>query len=338
MLRVSKTTTARSTQFLFAIVLGFLLPVGAAADYSQHPAALALIDEMVVEHNFDRAELNALFSQIEMKQSIIDAMTRPAEKTKSWGEYRNIFIQPSRIAGGVAFWRDNAQVLAEVESRFGVPPEIVVAIIGVETLYGGNMGSYRVTDALATLAFDYPPRSPFFTDELKHFLILTREHDRVPLDFVGSYAGAMGLGQFMPSSYRNYALNYDADPFADIWTTPADAVWRVANYLQGYGWVAGKEIAGRAKVETDFDSSYVSSALEPDQEISGLHGVGVTALFPVEEGEPLTLMELQGQVGTEYWIGTENFYVITRYNHSRLYAMAVYQLASEINRQYLASQ
>ena len=201
--------------WLFCAVL--LVALAVRADYSQHPDAQAVINELVQEEGIPRADLEAALAAASYQQSIVDAMNRPAERVLSWGEYRDIFLRDNRIDGGVEFWRANAEVLNVAETEFGVPAEFIVAIIGVETLYGRITGSYRVIDALTTLAFDYPARAPFFRSELKHFLTFTAEHQRDPLDYTGSYAGAMGYGQFMPSSYRHYAVDFDGDDFLATW-------------------------------------------------------------------------------------------------------------------------
>ncbi len=312
-------------------VLFTSLTVPALADYSGNELALDFINEVVADEGFNRSELIELFSQAERKQSIIDAMDRPAEKTLTWGEYRKIFLRNSRIHNGVAFWEKNRTVLAAAEARFGIPAQYIVAIIGVETFYGRNTGSYRVLDALATLAFNYPKRAPFFRSELKHFLLLARDQGRNPLELNGSYAGAMGLGQFMPSSYRAYAVGYEEDGFIDIWTDPNDAIWSVANYLAQHGWQAGEPVAARAVVADNHDSEFINQGLKPNHSFSELASVGITSSQSgIRADGPATAMRLEGDRGAEYWIGAYNFYVITRYNHSRLYAMAVFQLAEEI--------
>lgn len=301
-------------------------------DYSKNESTLQFIDEMAAEEGFDKVELASLFSQVEKKQSIIDAMNRPAEKVLTWAEYRKIFLRQSRIKGGVSFWRKNADVLAAAEAKYGVPAEIIVSIIGVETQYGGNTGSFRVMDALSTLAFDYPRRSPFFTSELKHFLILAREQDQAPLELKGSYAGAMGLGQFMPSSYRAYAADYDEDGFIDIWSNEADAIWSVANYLARHGWKKGELITLTATASKGYDESVVNQNLKPELSIADIEAAGIAVKPDLSGDEMATAMRLEGTRGTEYWVGLHNFYVITRYNHSKLYAMAVFQLAEEIRK------
>lgn len=307
-----------------------------SANYAGNELTEAFIDEMATEENFDREELQALFSQVEKKQSILDAISRPAEKTLTWGQYRKIFMKKSRIDGGAKFWSNNKTALKDAEARYGVPAEIIVSIIGVETLYGGNTGSYRVMDALSTLAFDYPKRAPFFRSELKHFLILAREQNRSPLELKGSYAGAMGLGQFMPSSYRAYAADYDKDDFIDIWANESDAIWSVANYLKENGWVDDdKVIASRARVTSEYNPDVMNQGLKPKFTLKELAEAGVAPTIQgLSEDAMATAMMLEGNDGTEFWIGMHNYYSITRYNRSILYAMAVFQLAEEIRKTY----
>ena len=312
-----------------------LLSTPGFADYTDNELAQVFIDEMVANENFDRAELQVLFGQVERKQSIIDAISRPAERTLTWGKYRKIFLKKSRIEGGAEFWAENRTVLDAAEKRYGIPAEIIVSIIGVETLYGGNTGSYRVMDALSTLAFDYPKRAPFFRSELKHFLILAREQNQPPLELKGSYAGAMGLGQFMPSSYRAYAADYDEDGFIDIWTNRSDAIWSVANYLKRHGWSNGEAITSRAQVVEGYNAAVMNQGLKPEFTLTQLAESGVTPVMDGLSGDmPATAMMLEGTQGKEFWLGLHNFYVITRYNHSKLYAMAVFQLAEEIRNTY----
>ena len=304
----------------------------AGDNYGSNPAALAVIDELVAEEGFDREALVTVFADTSRQDSIIDAMNRPAEKTKAWYEYRQIFLNDKRIDGGVAFYREHADTLARAEEATGVPAEIIVAIIGVETYYGRITGSYRVIDALATLAFDYPRRSEFFTAELKHYLILTREQGMDPLQPVGSYAGAMGYGQFMPSSYRSYAVDFDGDDKTDIWANPVDAIGSVANYFKAHGWRPGGPVTVRTTPPAPGPEDMLSRgrALKPRFTVSEFLAAG----FGVEDGvDPQAQaigIEFELEDGLEYWLGLHNFYVITRYNHSAMYAMAVYDLSQAI--------
>lgn len=313
-----------------AVVLCVGCSAALAAGYADHPSAKEFIATMEKEHGFSSAELESWLSKAQKQQSILDAIARPAEKTKTWGEYRKIFVTSARTDKGVEFWQQNEEALARAEAQYGVPAEIIVAIIGVETRYGQHMGGYRVLDALATLAFDYPPRSPFFTKELGQFLLLTREQQRDPLSLKGSYAGAMGYGQFMPSSYRAYAADFDDDGFIDIWENRTDAIGSVANYFVRHGWVAGQPVVVPARAAADHDKAVINDSLRPLHTVASLKAKGFTPVVPQPDDSAATAIELEGDKGIEHWMGLNNFYTITRYNHSRLYAMAVYQLSQEI--------
>ena len=315
------------------VLLSVLASAYADERYGEHPEVKTFISEMVSEHGFTQAELENLFDQAVKKQKILDAISRPAERTLTWADYRKIFVTDSRINGGVTFWQENETVLNRAAEEFGVPAEIIVAIIGVETRYGGNKGSYRVLDALSTLAFDYPRRAKFFRKELKEFLLLAREQKQNPLDLVGSYAGAMGYGQFIPSSYRAYAVDYDKDTFADIWNNTEDAIGSVANYFKRHGWLPGEQVVVRSRVEKTFDESIINDSLKPKRDLAAVKAKGFVPTKPLDDAQPASAIRLEGQYGTEYWIGLQNYYVITRYNHSRLYAMAVWQLSQEIAAQ-----
>lgn len=307
--------------------------VATAADddvYRNNELANKFVAEMVKEHDFDKVELDAWFASATKKQTILDAISRPAEKRLTWAQYRKIFVTTSRIKKGVAFWKEHEDILSKVEQEFGVPAEVIVAIIGVETRYGQNKGSFRVIDALSTLAFDYPPRSKFFRKELKEFLLLSREQKQDPLELIGSYAGAMGYGQFIPSSYRAYAVDYDKDGFADIWNNTDDAIGSVANYFKVHGWTSNQAVVVRSRVAKNIDESVINQSLKPKATIDELSKKGFTPVKPLKYSGNATAMRLEGEWGAEFWLGLHNFYVITRYNHSRLYAMAVWQLSQEI--------
>jgi len=318
-------------QLLTALTM--MLAVNHANADDELPGVDVFIDEMVAEHQFDKKALQTVFDQVEVKQSILKAISRPAEKSKPWYEYRNIFIQDSRINGGVSFWKKHADDLARAEQVYGVPAEIIVAILGVETRYGGNVGSFRVIDALSTLAFRYPPRSKFFRSELKHFFVLTREEDMSQLTPIGSYAGAMGLGQFMPSSYRAYAVDFDADKHRDIWTNPTDAIGSIANYLKRHGWIANQSIVHKAEVQ-QAPTALIEKGLKPSLSRQQLTSAGVDVASLPNGDDSLSTFSLTQKSGEEYWVARQNFYSITRYNHSRMYAMAVTQLAEAIRNKY----
>ncbi len=288
------------------------------------------IDEMVAKHGFQRADLVALFEKVQPRERIIQIMTAPAEG-KPWNKYRPIFVNEARIRGGVDFWRDNNAALARAESQYGVPAEIIIAIIGVETRYGGNMGGFNVIDALATLAFDYPPRAEYFRSELEQFLLLTREEHLDPLLPKGSYAGAMGEAQFMPSSYRNYSVDFDGDGRRDLWHSTSDAIGSVAHYLSGYGWQRAQPIATPAQVTgNSYESVLDEKPVKPTRTITEFRTHGVQPQSRLDKDQLATLLRFETDTGDEFWLGLDNFYVITRYNHSHRYAMAVYQLSQEI--------
>ncbi len=306
----------------------------ATADYSQHPLAAEFVNEMVQQHGFSAAELNQWLRKAEKRQPILDAIARPAEKSKTWKEYRPIFIVPMRITNGVNFWNANREALAHAEKEYGVPAEIIVAIIGVETNYGKNTGNWYVIDALTTLAFDYPPRAPFFRSELVNYFILTREQKHNPLEFKGSYAGAMGYGQFMPSSYRNFAVDFSGDGFTDIWNNPTDAIGSIANYFKMHGWQKGKPVVVPAQLKNSraqvAQHSSFNKVEPPVLTVNDWKKIGVVPTARVAARTPVISIEFDGVNGLEYWFGMQNFYTITRYNRSPMYAMAVYDLSLDI--------
>jgi membrane-bound lytic murein transglycosylase B len=302
-------------------------------NYAEHEAATALIDELVAEEGFEREELQQLFAEAERKDSILEAIARPAEKTKPWYDYREIFVTDKREKQGLEFYREHSATLARAEQETGVPAEIIVAIIGVETYYGRITGSYRVIDALSTLAFDYPRRSEFFTKELKNFLVLSREQGLDPLTLKGSYAGAMGYGQFMPSSYRAYAIDFDGDGLTDIWNNPVDAIGSVANYFKAHGWRPGEQVVAVASAAPDVGEEWfirTRADLKPRFTVAEFAVAGVTSTDELDPQASAVAMKFELEDGYEYWLGLHNFYVTTRYNHSAMYAMSVYQLSQRI--------
>ncbi len=299
-----------------------------AGDYSGHKAVQGVI-AAAEEAGVDPSWSMDLIEAAERQQSILDAIARPAEKTKPWHEYRKIFLTERRIREGVEFWDANASILKTVEQRSGVPPEVIVAIIGVETYYGRISGSYRVIDALATLAFDYPRRSAFFTRELEQFLVLAWESNKNPLAIRGSYAGAMGYGQFMPSSYRSYARSFEGGPAPDIWDNVADAINSVGNYLKAHGWRAGDGVVVDA-VADDTELSIFDSGLKPSLTVAELELAGVRPIETLKPSMVVTPLRLEEQNGPRHWLGLHNFYVITRYNHSAMYAMAIWELSEAL--------
>lgn len=313
------------------VFMGMSLVLGAnAGDYSHHPKARAFVERMTTEHGFDRAQLEKVLDQAEKKQTILDAIARPAEKTKPWHEYRNIFLDDKRITLGVEFWRENADTLAKVAEQYSVDPAIIVAIIGVETRYGSYMGNHRVIDALATLGFDYPPRSAFFEGQLEQFFLLAREQNQDPLALTGSYAGAMGYGQFIPSSYRHYARDFDGDGVADIWNNKKDAIASVGHYFKAHGWQKGQPVVAKVKVAKPLSAEDLNSRQRPSKSVKAWRDKGVVPGVAVDEASPAVLFEYEQPENKEYWLGFNNFYVITRYNRSHMYALAVWQLSEAI--------
>lgn len=303
-----------------------------AGDYDGSPQVAQFVGEMTRDYGFADEQLLSLFQDVERKQSILDAISRPAERVKPWKDYRPIFLTDARIKRGVEFWNQNAEALARAEKDYGVPAQYIVAIIGVETFFGRNTGNYRVMDALSTLAFDYPPRADFFRKELKQFLLLAREQQVDPLGLNGSYAGAMGLPQFMPSSFRAYAVDFDGDGHINIWTDPTDAIGSVASYFKQHGWQAGEPVASQAELSMDSAQDAITQGLEPQMNLGQLRAAGWRTHDVLRDDLKVTAIRFEGADGPEYWVGLPNFYVITRYNRSAMYAMAVHQLAGEIVR------
>ena len=286
-------------RFLLSLLLLLFFANAHGGDYSEKTELHQFIKELVAEHGFDETFLRHVFDQAVYKQSIVDAISRPAEKTLRWKEYRKIFLTDSRIRNGVKFWKSNRETLERAEEAYGVPPSVVVAVIGVETLYGKHMGNYRVLDALTTLAFDYPKRGKFFRRELKEFLLLVREEEQDITKLLGSYAGAMGYGQFIASSYRMYAIDFDNDGTRDIWLNPVDAIGSVANYLKRHGWRKGEPITGRARVSGDQSVHLFKNDLKPSITVAELASNGVIPLDSFDERLKAAPISLTGKSGTE---------------------------------------
>lgn len=304
--------------------------VSAEASYWERPVVKNFVDTMVKKHQFNKQELQNWFSTSKKHQSIVDAMMRPAEG-KPWKEYRPIFLTDNRITKGVMFWQQNRELLEKAEKQFGVPAEIIVAIIGVETYYGRHSGRYPVLDALATLGFDYPPRSKFFKKELEQFLLLARDEKLVIKETLGSYAGAMGMGQFISSSYRQYAVDFDRDGQRNLWQV-TDAIGSVANYFKRHGWRMNEPVVVKADGNGKSHNKE-GRMMKPHRSIDSFRQQGLNFQPGIKtKDNQAVLIKLDGKQGTEYWIGLHNFYVISRYNHSPLYSMAVYQLSEEIKK------
>jgi len=309
-------------------------PLPAKLPGETHPGQFALARELGAKlggTRLDRTEsaINAILAGATYQQSIIDAITRPAEG-KPWRDYRPIFINDARIDGGVVFLRENRVLLDEVSKKYGVPAEVIVAIIGVETSYGRITGNYRVLDALTTLAFYYPKRAPFFRGELVQLLSLPEETFPKPIEALqGSYAGAMGWGQFMPTSFANWAVDHDADGDIDLWSSKHDIFASIANYFVKHGWQTGGPVVHRARAEAGV-KPFVAAGLEPALDVARLRDLGFRAENEIDGKLPASMITLEGSEGTEYWITHQNFFVISRYNRSPMYSLAVHQLAERI--------
>ena len=319
---------------LLCVLLGNLLPLVGhcqhAAAFSQNPEVKAFITDMHDRYGFDVSHLTQQFATIRPNAVVLRAIRPPAvpEKQRSWQRYRERFVNSQRIAGGISFWRRNAATLQRAQAIYGVPPEVIVAIIGVETVYGQDMGSFGVLEALASLAFEYPPRAEFFRGELEQFLLLARESGVSPLSVKGSYAGAIGIPQFMPSSQRRFAVDFDGDDRIDLRNSTADAIGSVARFLQQHGWQYGAPVAVPARVTAD-PVPLLVLGIKPSLTVSELAREGVVAAAASDLPAALIDLVTPG-AATEYWLGFDNFYVITRYNRSSFYAMAVFQLAEAL--------
>ncbi|KOC88846.1 lytic murein transglycosylase B [Winslowiella iniecta] len=316
---------------------GFLLepshaihPLG--GDFAGNPATERFIDKMVSKHGFDRQQLHDVLAQTKRLDFVLRLMDRqapsygpPSGPNGAWIRYRNKFITPDNVQNGVAFWHQHQDALTRAYQVYGVPPEIIVGIIGVETRWGRVMGKTRIIDALATLSFAYPRRAEYFSGELETFLLMARKEQDDPLDLRGSYAGAMGYGQFMPSSFKDYAVDFNGDGHINLWD-PVDAIGSVANYFKQHGWQSNQSIAipasGQAPgLETGFKTRYSPATLA---------AAGLRPQAPLQNNQQVSLLRFDMGTSYQYWYGLPNFYVITRYNHSNHYAMAVWQLGEAV--------
>ncbi len=321
-----------TSRLLAGVALCVLSVANALAIDLDQPEVIAFIDSMVEQHDFDREELRDTLGAAEVKQSILDAIARPAEKTKSWAEYREIFITPERIRAGAQFWTEHEDALRQVSESTGVPMEMLVGIIGVETYFGRITGSFRVLDALSTLAFSYPPRAKFFRRELEEYLLLVREESMQATDATGSYAGAMGRPQFMPSSYRAYAVDATGDGKRDIWNDWTDVAGSIANYFLEHGWKSGEEVAAQASLGGSWQGPVPKpeNTLKPSGTVASLSRKGVMFVTNLPGDSKGELLTYEAAEGLEHWVGFHNFFVITRYNRNVMYALAVHQLGQEI--------
>lgn len=316
---------------LLPLLTALSLAAPTAVDTSRQDVA-SFIDLMESRHGIPAAETRQILATAEIQSRILEAMRRPAEKVKPWHEYRQIFMTDKRIDAGVTFWRTHEATLSRIQSETGIPAEIIVGILGVETLYGKIKGSYRVVDALATLAFEYPPRSKFFTSELEQFLLLTREQDIDPLTATGSYAGAMGGPQFISSSYRAYAVDSGGDGKVDLWDDWEDIIGSVANYFSRHGWRPGQPVF--ARLSGDPGDWAMSDGLKLDRSVSDLRANGIDVDPTGRADDEVMIFSLEEADGPSYLVGYRNFYVITRYNRSNKYAMAVFELGQAVRARF----
>lgn len=314
------------------VILLAAIAIASPVAHAQDPAQARrdFIDRMSVEHGFDRSELDALFAGVEINDSVLQAISRPAERVLAWHEYRDIFVTDARVSSGVEFWSRHAAEIHAAAEAYGVAPEIIVAIVGIETWFGTRMGRYRVLESLSTLAFAYPPRARFFANELESFLLLVREESIDPLDVLGSYAGAMGAGQFIPTSFRAYAVDANADGRRDLWTDWEDVLGSVANYFKAHGWRDAEPVVVRATLRSGAMSAEPPNSMDLNETIGTLTQSGYVFPTDLPASTPATVLGLDGRDGREYWVGYHNFRVITRYNRSVMYALAAQQLADAI--------
>lgn len=321
------------------------------SNYSHRPEAAKIIKALTAQ-GLNPQWVSYQLAHATRQESILKAMSAPAEKRLTWGSYRAIFLNKKRIRLGAAFWKAHAKTLARADKEYGVPPQIILAILGVETYYGQNMGDYRVLDALATLGFDYPPRASFFLKQLEAFFVLSQKAHISVSEATGSYAGAMGMAQFIPTSYLAYAVDFDHDGKIDLINSADDAIGSIANYFAEHHWQKGLPVAAQATVTGDnWQAAFTTAQLKPAMTLTTAKQAGITALAcsgqhvpsaycfdKLPAATPVAALELAGAYGKEYWLTTNNFYTITRYNHSPLYAMAVFQLATHIKAAFEETQ
>lgn len=324
----------RITWMSFISLLFFSFSSFSTTAFVQRKDVQQFIKSMVKQYHFNEKDLIATMNQVKIQPQIIQSMEKPYEQ-KSWDVYSAIFLTPQRLKGGLDFWHANQKILDQAQKRYGVPAEIIVAILGVETLYGERKGEYRVLDALSTLAFNYPKRSPYFTKELKEYLLLCREHKVAATKYLGSYAGAMGQPQFMPSSYRYYAVDFYNKGTRDLINNNGDVIGSIANYFHKHGWKTNEGIAQTAKIRGYRIKHIIKNPRSANYHYSQLVAAGVkpiTASYnhPTRAG----LIELNTQEGNEYWLAYPNFFVITRYNSSPQYALVVYLLSQQLKQHW----
>ena len=318
------------TPSLIILALVFVSPSAFSLQTSDYKQLDTLFKQVASKTDYTVPQLQALFESVEIKPRIIETMDRPAESTLTWTQYRKIFLTEKNISRGAEFWKTNSNTLARAEKKYGVPPEIIVATLGVETRYGSNTGSFRVIDALATLALEYPRRSKYFSRELENFLLLTDQHKLDPLSVTGSYAGAIGLPQFMPSSYLSYAVDFSNDGYSDLVNSVDDAIGSIASYYHEHGWKPGQPVSWLASDVNSSANKLLVKKRRTDRSLNELLQKGFTMQEPVDPEIKVGLIRLEGDKDPEYRLAFDNFFVITRYNTSKLYATAVQLLGEEI--------
>lgn len=327
-------------RFIYAIPLLLLSFAAHSTPAAMLPGIPEFIDEMVVKHKFKRAELEKVFGQAQYLPNVIEAISRPAT-LKPWPEYRAAFVNQERISLGLIFWKKYRQTLQSAERKYGVPQEIILAVIGVETVYGQDAGTFRTIDALTTLAFDYPRRADFFRRELENYLLLAREQQFNLLAIRGSYAGALGIPQFMPSSYRTYGVDFNGNHRIDLLHEARDAIGSVARYLKSYGWVGsvskplrlmGVEVTPPVAVRVHVSEEICAGDITTPRSVAAwsLAGIAPSENLAHSQDDPARLIDLTVPDGKEFWLAFNNFDVITRYNNSDFYAMTVFQLAEAL--------
>ena len=326
----------RITWLAFTLFFTFSISSYADSTFTKRKDVQAFMNMMVKQYHFNQKQLIATMNQVQLQPRIIESMEKPYEK-KNWDVYRDIFMTPQRLKGGLDFWAANQKTLEKVQKRYGVPPEIIVAILGVETLYGERQGDNRVLDALATLAFNYPKRAPFFKSELKEYLLLCREHKVPATYYKGSYAGAMGKPQFMPSNYRIFAVDYKNKGHRDLVSNNDDSIASIANYFHRHGWKTNEGVAQSARIiaKKNVKTLYFNPR-KPNYNYSQLIASGVKPeTAALNHPKRAGLIELTTAKGNEYWLAYPNFFVITRYNSSPQYALVVYLLSQQLKQQWI---
>lgn len=330
---IARLPTLRLVTMILSSLGAIALSTNADASYLDHPRAAAFIETLTQKHGFDEASVRDTLAKAQPQPAVIKAIRPPADpRVRSWKNYRARFLDDIRMRGGLAFWRTHQATIRAASEKYGVPEEIIVSIIGVETIYGKITGSFETLSALATLAFDYPPRAELFYGELEALFLLARDQGVSPLDYRGSFAGAVGLPQFMPSSYRRFAVDFDGDGKVDLMSSPADAIGSVANFLKHHGWETGGPVAIRIRSGHALQK-LADAGIEPNLGVEDVESYEVRPESGVPAGAKFAVIDLvTPERPTEYWLGFQNFYTITRYNRSSFYAMSVFHLAEALKQ------